>query len=329
MPVETWSNQPGAAASAPAFAYEIYGLALHSELALPELLPLRDASLPAIRIELGGVPPVLNPAHAEKNWQIAEGRMLLTVRGTARYLIVAPDRILVQPLPGAPIEDVRLFLLGSVLGGLLIRRGGFPLHAGAVRVGGVAVAFTGVSGAGKSTLVAHARQQGLTVLTDDICALEARPDATWAYPGFPRVKLWRDSLGSVDHAPEELVRDAKRLDKFHIPLRDEFVRTPLPLAHVYCLSDAEEIAIEPMSRLAGIASLARNLYRPRLVERLGLLGANFETCRRLAEHTRVWHFRRPKDFAMADAAMDCLYRHWDNVLGACGEPAIVQYAAKC
>lgn len=294
------------------YRYQVYGLALHSNLELPELLPLTDATLPVVRIEVGPTPEALTPEQAHRGWQITPEHLLHRVRHIARYLITGTDHITVELLPDADPAEARVFLLGSVLGVLLIRRGSYPLHAGVVAVDGRGVAFTGASGAGKSTLTAQLRDCGFPVLTDDICALNLGSGEALAQPGFPRMKLWRDSLEGVAHTPGELVRDLMRHDKFHVPLGGEFLSHALPLRAIYVLETGEDIRIEPLDAMASLVAVSRNVYRPHLVERMGLRATNLEQCRAILASVKAWRLVRPMDFSRSRDVLAALEAHWQT-----------------
>ena len=91
----------------------------------------------------------------------------------ARYLVSGGCEIIIEPHPTATEKDVRLFLLGSAMGALLLQRGIWPLHGSAIAGRSGAALFVGVSGSGKSTLVGAFHQRGFQVLADDVCAITA------------------------------------------------------------------------------------------------------------------------------------------------------------
>jgi hypothetical protein len=156
------------------------------------------------------------------------------------------------------------------------------------------------------------------VLTDDICALTLGSNDVLAHPGFPRMKLWRDSLEGVDHSPGELVRDLMRWDKFHIPLGGSFTPQTLPLQNIYALETGDDIRIEAMDAMAGLLSVSRNVYRPHLVERMGLRQTNFQQSRTILESVQVWRMVRPKDFDRSQEVLAALERHWRSLSGEAG-----------
>lgn len=163
---------------------------LRSEIPLPELIEVgAEAGRDVVEIRRGAVAPA-GPASLERDGDIA----LLAVPGVARFRIDGGRAMTVDLDESCSERNLRLFLLGSALGVLIHQRGLFPLHANAVVIDGVAVAFTGHSGAGKSTLAAWFSAAGHTVLTDDVCIIgldsAGRPIV---YPGLPRVKLWADA----------------------------------------------------------------------------------------------------------------------------------------
>ena len=53
------------------------------------------------------------------------------------------------------------------------------------------------------------------------------------YPGFPRIKLWRDALDHFGLDHRTLIRVLTRADKYHLRLASDFHDQPLPLRHLY------------------------------------------------------------------------------------------------
>ena len=122
-----------------------------------------------------------------------------------------------------------LYLLGSARGALLHQRGLLPLHANAVVLAGRAIAFCGHSGAGKSTIAAWFHDRGDPILADDICAVDgAATGEIIAYPGVPRLRLWRDALEKGGREASGYRRSFDSLDKWDVPIGPP--SPPVPLA---------------------------------------------------------------------------------------------------
>lgn len=290
----------------PAHRYRAFGLLIASELALPELASMRDDSGAApdvtIRLEAPGDPAgVAWPPRLRPD---ARGATL-AVAGAARYRIEDGCRIGIAPYPAAPERDVRLYLLGSAFGVLCHQRGVLPLHGNAVIVDGRAMAFCGHSGIGKSTLAAHFAARGYALLCDDVCVVSfdaaGRP---LAWPGLPRLKLWRDAAENFGHDPGTLERAIQDKDKYHVPNAAVTAPGPFPLARVYLLSDAtESIAISPVAGVSSIQAIMAQTYRKVYLRPMGLVGANIEQATRIAQHAQVFAAPRRRGFdCFADEA---------------------------
>lgn len=208
-----------------------YGLVLDSELPLPELAPAPAAGAD-VTIRVG---PVAAPGPAAVllplgMWVDGEATGV-DVPEVGRFLAERGRRITVQPYDGAEPGAVRLFLLGTALGCLLVQRGLLVLHGNAFRVGSACAVVLGHSGAGKSTLAAEMHRRGLDVLSDDVVPVDA---SGHALPGFPRIKLWQDALDRLGVRSDGLTRVRAEHDKFHLPL-DRPDLAPLPVRWLYVL----------------------------------------------------------------------------------------------
>lgn len=294
--------------------YTAYGLSIASEIECPELIGVAPSARADVTISLAEVPERIDaPHHVTRRVQIGAGVFQFEPRRRARYRVVGGHSILVHPLPGASPEEIRLFLLGTAFGILLHQRGLLPLHASAIKRGRGAIAFCGPSGAGKSTLAAALHRHGYDLLCDDIGVVVPDPvGPPLFYPGFPRVKLWRDALKHFDLDPHGLARDWVRAEKYHLHLTDSFHRRPLPLQQIHFLErsrSGEPASVVPLEGVRGIPLLVANTYRAGQVRRMGDFHAHFQRCAQIAESVSLYRYARPW-------ALDRLGESVDLLIGA-------------
>ena len=180
----------------PGLRYAAYGLTLESQI--PLSFPPATAGGPAdVTIRIGRVADTPAAPVGGRPWSADADTFRLEVDGVARYLVKSGHDIAVEPTAGTE-ADVRVFLLGSVLGACLQQRGILTLHASAVETARGAVLFAGPSGAGKSTLAAALVDRGFRMLSDDVTGvvLDAGRQPV-ALPAAPAVRLWPDMLETL------------------------------------------------------------------------------------------------------------------------------------
>jgi hypothetical protein len=295
--------------------YSCFDFRFRSEIALGELRPAdEDAAGPVVDIRRGAVPETLAGAPPARFGIQASGRdVLLTVAGTARYLIRGSSEIIVDAVPEGSERNVRLFLLGSALGILSHRRGLLPLHANAVVADGGAFAFGGHSGAGKSTLAAHFEREGYTVLCDDVCAISFAEDGTpLAWPGLPRLKLWGDAAQAFGHDRGSLDRAIEGLDKYHVPFAKAGARRPVPFKRLYLLAKTEPGEAATISRLHGQRAMAvvmEHTYRTGYLGPLGLAAQHFRLCAELTRRAEIHEARRDWGYEVFGREAAAFERH--------------------
>ncbi|NHA01568.1 hypothetical protein G5V59_22035 [Nocardioides sp. W3-2-3] len=175
-----------------------------------------------------------------------------------RFLAERGCRITVQPYDGADPGAVRLFLLGTALGCLLVQRGLLVLHGNAFRVGSACAVVLGHSGAGKSTLAAEMHRRGLDVLSDDVVPVDATGHAL---PGFPRIRLWQDALDRLGVGSGGLSRVRAEHDKFHLPIERAGL-APLPVRWLYVLDRHDgPLRLVPQRGAEVFTALHEHAYR--------------------------------------------------------------------
>ncbi|WP_371345961.1 HPr kinase/phosphorylase [Ancylobacter sp. IITR112] len=276
------------------------GWRIVSELPLPELVAWEGEDRPAdLTVRLGAVDDLPGMREISPLLHIGEdGCIRLDVPALARFRVDPTGEIVIAPEPAADEADLRLFLLGSVLGIVCHQRALLPLHASSVEIDGGAVAFCGASGMGKSTLALHFTRRGHALVADDVCVVEGGSPAR-VRPAFPRLKLWRDALEGVDLSTEGLERNRRRLDKFHLPAPHSAARHTLPLKAIFLLRRPEYGGEERIERLAGpldiLAELETETYRPQVGRALGRDATLFRLRALVAGGTPVYRLMRQRE----------------------------------
>ena len=276
------------------YTYTAYGLRIASPFPIPELRR-SDGGLPDITIGYGPVPESLpNPSAHGIAWQTCPGQFLFNVHQVGRYLITGDSEVRIEPLHGVSEEDVRLFLLGSVLGALLHARRILVLHASVIQTARGAVIFMGQSGSGKSTLLGAFLQRGYKMLTDDKAGIVLDPaGAPTALPGMPFVRLTKDAVNKLEFGVNGLLPNAS-LNKYVVPI-DRFCEGSIPVRAAYAVlpHNRPEIRLDPIESLDRFETLSKHIYRGRFVRQAGQREAAFRTLAAVASTTGVAKVRWP------------------------------------
>lgn len=290
--------------------HKAYGLSISSELVLPELpllSPTEDLDQFDIEIRLGHIasPEELGPLRQVGPFVWAgSGILWLYVPEIATFLVCEGREILIEPAAGVDEASIRLFLLGSAIGALLMQRGLLVLHGNAIRVGDQCLVCVGHSGAGKSTLAAGFARRGYPPLADDVVPIDAQGRAL---PGIPRIKLWRDSAEHLQIDTSLLSAVRPSLEKFSLP-QQTVCDQALPVVGLYVLSTWKEahLQLDPIRGVRRFEALREHYYRPRFVAGLGLQAQHFSRFANVARQARVSSLTRPSSPFDVDSLVDVL-----------------------
>ncbi len=279
-----------------AFHYRVYGLNIASNIFLPELET--SAEIPDVRVFFGDTPHEIREARVKRDHcHVAPNRFLFHVAHVGSYYVADGMEIIVKASRSAEPEMVRLCLLGTAFGALLLQRRILPIHGSAVVIDGQAVIITDNSGAGKSTLLAALLNRGARFLADDVAAVTMdETNAPWVQPGYPQQKLWKDSMETIGIHVDGQPSILPGRGKYAIATREKFCPMPVRLAAV-CELRAEDRPEVTMTQLAGpetIATLLRHTYRQSLVAGLGLKADHFKRCAAVAKEIDVCRLTRPR-----------------------------------
>lgn len=274
--------------------YKAYGLTLASEIDLPELLPAETQEAD-VYIHLNDVPESIENAYKGVRFEAVKGEFLLNVDNVAKYYVSNGKSVDIQVVDGATDEEVKLFLLGSAFGALIYQRNKLPFHGSTVLVDGKAVVISGVSGAGKSTLSLNLIRKGYALISDDVSLAEIEQEKiTKINPGFPRVKLWKDSLDYYEIDTNNLKRIRPGLQKYSLPI-DNFSDKQAEVSHIFILRthNSEDIIVKEIKGGQKFNVLSKNVYRKIFVKATKSEIVLFKTISLLAKQTRVYEIVHP------------------------------------
>ncbi len=281
-------------------AYYSFGLIIESEFPLPEL-PLPSAytggQSPDLTVRQDELGSLWSEAKRISDYlAIHEDTVLIRVPDTAILGMRAGKEIIISPFGKADPDKIRLYILGTCMGVILMQRKVLPLHGSAVAIAGKAYAIVGMSGAGKSTLASLLLADGGQLISDDLIAVTL--DAAgqpYAQPAYPQQKMWQDTIGLLGMNAGELRPLFERETKFAVPVPAQFCGSALPLAGIYELVKTEsDAAIQPIAGLEKFHTLLQHTFRGFLLEPLGLMEWHFRTLTQFALHLPMQRLHRPQ-----------------------------------
>ena len=236
--------------------YDVFGLTLRSELALPGLRAGAGAPDGVVRRGAVTAPEGFPPSGIAHEAEADADRLAWLDRARLR---VTDREITVDSADDA---FARQCVVGPGLGVLLHRRGVLVLHGAALDVGGRAVVLLGNKGAGKSTTAAALLARGARLLADDLVALDPAAGVPTVLPGPSQMKLWPEAAAAAG------------LDVDLVPFFDGLAKgiwtdaplaaRPAPLAGAVVLEWGTGVT-EPLAGPAAFGALFGHVYAPRFL----------------------------------------------------------------
>ncbi|MGG0287764.1 aldolase [Peribacillus butanolivorans] len=277
--------------------YKAFGLIVSSDIILPELSRLNVVTdVSDIVIEKAELFTLCTEFVSDEYFVIKKGSIIFRMPEVGIFLIQSGNRIIVSPFDGASEDEIRLYILGTCMGAILMQRKILPLHGSAVAIDGKAYAIVGDSGAGKSTLASALLKRGYQLLSDDVIPVtltnENIPIVT---PSYPQQKLWLESLNHFEMDSSNYQSLTVRENKFAVPVQTQFVTEPLPLAGVFELvkGDNDEIEVKPIEHLQRFYKLYYHTYRNSFIQQSGLMDWHFNTSAKMIKKIDFYQLRRP------------------------------------
>jgi len=257
--------------------HDYYGLSIRSHWPLPypagphgnyEQVELYEGSPALFASAAANAAHCLAPTMAFRHARLQDGTDYLQWSGLFEFVISTDgQRIAGRCSRKTAIESFHTHLLGQVISFALLKKRIEPLHATVVVFDGAAVAFLGDSGYGKSSLAAACLHAGARLLTDDLLVIKYMGERWLAFPGPPRIKLFRESAEMYLGARAVGVHLYGPTSKLVIPIRsDQAVQAPIPLKRIFRLrrpterATSNRVTIRRRSRRQAFLDLITNTY---------------------------------------------------------------------
>lgn len=295
------------------FHYRHSGLVMASALELPEW-----EAFACDREEEADVEIVISDEpcpDCPTDGSVAVGEALrFAVEGIGCWQVEGGRRITLHPGLTAAPPELRLFTLGSALGGLGYQRGFAMWHGSAVARADRAILFCGVAGAGKSTMAGAMLSRGASLVADDLSRIEPRDGPALIHPSSARIKLWREAIDRFDWDARILRRDYYREDKFHCSVPDHLAgEAALPLIAIVTLEEGERVSLDRLTGAEALeAAMKHTMYRPEMIEALGKWGEQGVLGAQIAAKCPVYRLTRPKDFESLARACEAAEGLWSD-----------------
>ena len=268
--------------------YRSFGLLIHSEIELPELLRTDVPDTPDVLIRLGPVPRGSQPATLQEE-------LAFHVSGVS-FLIRNGREIIVEAPPSIDSASLRVLLIGRMMAFLFRQRGWLPLHASGIVIENQCALFLGLARAGKSTTAAAFHRYGHSVITDDVAPVRVGEDgrcivqSSWAHLRLrpdAQILLHGSDLSSTLQAGK------RRYDLNDAPAAGCIY----PVRCAYVLEYGDEIRAEPVSPIRAIPLLSQCSFTRHQRMTRESLQAHLRDCSSVAHALEIRRLIRPSSFA--------------------------------
>ena len=288
------------------YYYRVYGLNIESTIEIPEFEVIDDYCNIDAKLSFG----IVNEDIIEKITQgyvanYEKKDMWFYVENVAIFHIYNGNTVIVEPMGDKNNKMIKLYIMGSVMGMILLQKNRVAIHGGGIVVDGKGCIFTGQKGAGKSTITTALRKKGYKFIADDVCSINMGDVNTISH-GFGYQKLCEDAMGKLGYNIDdyEPFRGDLDINKYIVPAFDEFTKEEVPLEAIFELSvgDVEKVEIEEVLGASKINKILENIFRIEILKFAGGIDPSyFKKCLNIAKNTRLYKITRPKNvFSVED-----------------------------
>ena len=282
------------------YLYRVYGLNIESEIKIPELSKLDNDNNIDAKINYGIVSNEIKELiKMGYMGRYQKQDMWFNIPNLAIYHITNGNQVIIEPYENADNQLIKVYILGSVLGMVLLQNNMVAIHGGGIVINDKGYVFTGDKGAGKSTITTALRQRGYNFVADDVCSIK-QGEINKIHPGFGYQKLCDDTMVKLGYNPDDY--EPFRSDfniKYIVPALDAFVNYEVPFEGVFELSvseNVENVEIKEITGIQKIQRLIKNIFRIEVINYSGGIEPTyFKKCADIAKGIKYYNIIRPKD----------------------------------
>ena len=287
------------------YYYRVYGVNIESKIEIPEFEVIDSNSDIDVKLSFGVVKEeiidLITQGHRAK---YEKQDMWFYIEDVAIFHIYNGDTVVIEPMGDKNNKMIKLYIMGSVMGMILLQRNMVAIHGGGIVIDGKGCIFTGQKGAGKSTITTALRKKGYKFIADDVCSINIGETNTINY-GFGYQKLCEDAMEKLGYNLDEFepFRGDLNVNKYIVPAFDEFTKEELPLEAVFELvvGDVDEVVIEEVLGANKVNKLIENVFRIEMLRYSGgIEPVYFKKCLDIVKSTKIYKITRPKDVFSVD-----------------------------
>lgn len=294
------------------FYYKVYGLDIESDIAIDEFISIDDIN------DNNKVTMMCSkmPEHIEQNIRnnkksvFSKDEIYFHVDNVATYRVTNGNLIEFEPCENADPYLLRVFLMCSCLGFIMIQRDIIAIHGGTIVIDNKAIILTGDRGAGKSTLTTALRLKGYPFISDDVAAIEIKNESPMVKHGFPYQKLCSSAMDKFGYNKEKYFSFMSDTEiKYLVDAHNDFVYEDTRLFALCELSveDVDKVQIKEIKGSEKLSKLAANRYRMEFIHSIGgTTPVAFKTLLEIAKNIKFYKIVRPYGQFTADEQVELL-----------------------
>lgn len=310
------------------YYYKVYGLNVESEILVPELTILDndiDKNID-VKIYYKTMPDDINQNVNEGKKAFYNGQYVwFHIDNVGTYLIQNGDTVTIDLCENPDLNILKVYILGSVLGIILLQRNTVAIHGGSIVINNKGCIFTGDKGAGKSTLTTALRQRGYDFVSDDVGAIELI-DIPMINPGFGYQKLCEDAMTKLGYDSYEYTPFRSDMNiKYIVPALDNFVSEKVPFKALFEIEqgNTQKVEVVEVTGNEKLQKIIKNIFRVEvLIYSGGVPGDYFKKCIEIAKHIKFYKITRPKNQFTVNEQIDIIenliYKKSDKILKKLG-----------
>jgi len=279
------------------YDYTVYGFNIESQIKIDEFMYNENENY-NIKFVLGNMPEdIIELKELGRKVYYSKTKVWFHIDNVASYYITNGDTVIVEPCENADMQLLKVYLMCSCLGFIMIQREKVAIHGGTVVINNKGVIFTGDRGTGKSTLTTALRLKGYNFIADDVAATVI-DEVPMINPGFPYQKLCEDAMDNMGYDKEACASfEADEKVKYMVPAYESFVEEDVRL-HGICeliVGDVESVQVEEIKGSEKVAKIISNIYRTEFIQSMGGMSPKyFKKCVDIAKNIKFYRVTRPR-----------------------------------